>query len=191
MRFSRALFSGKRSLRALSKTRSRACSLPGKLADSPDHLHRCARPMRTLANGDSLRPMSEEAKKRLKDLAKQVRDKVTTTGQALLHQKGLELVEEMAKELASPDGMPGLLVLRDGVHKLRLQRPHRNAEIAIEWHRDIGALSMTSEKHGEPKRMVRYVFDEAQTKWRRLEGGGDVWDDVTTTIVEFLYPEAK
>jgi hypothetical protein len=135
--------------------------------------------------------MSEEAKKKLKDLAKQVREKVTVSGAALLHQRGLELVEDMAKELASPDGMPGLRVLRDGAQKLRLQRPNRNAEITLEWHREIGALSITSEKDGEPKRMVRYVYDEPQTKWRRLEGGGEVWEDLTGALVEYLYPEGK
>lgn len=135
--------------------------------------------------------MSEDAKKKLKDLAKQVRDKVAVSGHALLHQKGLELIEDMAKELASPDGMPGLRVLRDGTQKLRLQRPHRNAEITIEWHRDIGALAITSEKHGEPKKMVRYVFDEPKNNWRRLEGGGEVWEDLTAGLIEYLYPEAK
>lgn len=136
--------------------------------------------------------MSEEAKKKLKDLAKQVREKVSTTGHAVLHQRGLELIEDMAKELTSPDAMPGLRVLRDGTQRLRLQRPHRNAEITIEWHRDIGALAMTTEKHGEPKNMVRYVFEEQPAaRWRRLEGGGDVWEDLTNAIVEFLYPEAK
>jgi hypothetical protein len=133
--------------------------------------------------------MSEEAKKKLKDLAKQVRDKVSVSGIALLHQKGLELVEDMAKELGSPDGMPGLRVLRDGAQKLRLQRPQRNAEITIEWHREIGALSVTCEKHGEPKRMVRYVHDESQSKWRKLDGGGEVWEDLTAALVEYLYPE--
>ena len=39
--------------------------------------------------------------------------------------------------------------------------------------------------------MVRYIFDEAQTKWRRLDGGGEVWEDLTGTLVEYLYPEAK
>jgi len=137
--------------------------------------------------------MSEDdAKKKLKDLAKQVREKVSASGHALLHQKGLELIEDMAKELTSPDAMPGLRVLRDGTQKLRLQRPHRNAEITIEWHRDIGALSLTTEKHGEPKKMVRYVFEEnPKPKWRRLDGGGEVWEDLTASIVEFLYPEAK
>ncbi|MDF2692796.1 MAG: hypothetical protein K0S65_1179 [Labilithrix sp.] len=135
--------------------------------------------------------MSEDAKKRLKDLAKQVREKVTASGAQVLDQKGLGLVDEMAKELASPDGMPGLRVLRDGVSKLRLQRPNCNAEIGIEWHRDIGALSMTSEKHGEPRRLVRYVYDEHQARWRRLEGGGEVWEDLTASLVEYLYPEGK
>jgi hypothetical protein len=135
--------------------------------------------------------MSDEAKKKLKDLAKQVRDKVAVSGIALLHQQGLELVEDIAKELVSPEGMPGLRVLRDGPQKLRLQRPQRNAEITIEWHRDIGALSITCEKHGEPKRMVRYVHDAGRELWRRLDGGGEVWEDLTEAIVEYLYPEAK
>jgi len=138
--------------------------------------------------------MSEDAKKKLKDLAKQVRDKVSTTGVAVLHQKGLELMEEIAKELSSPDSMPGLRVLRDGAQKLRLQRPMRNAEITIEWHREIGALSMTCEKHGEPKKLVRYVHEEAGNKWRRLDlsnEGGELWEDITAALIEYLYPEGK
>ena len=135
--------------------------------------------------------MSDEAKRKLKDLAKQVREKVASTGHAVLHQKGLDLVDEIARELSSPDAMTGLRVLRDSPAKLRLQRPNRNAEITIEWHRDIGALAMTSEKHGEPKRLVRYVLDEPKAHWRRLEGGGEVWDDLTAVIVEVLYPEVR
>lgn len=135
--------------------------------------------------------MSDEAKKRLKDLAKQVREKVTPSGAPQLHQRGLELVEELAKELGSPDGMPGLKVWRDSPSKLRLTRPMRNAEIGLEWQREIGALAMTCDRHGEPKVLVRYVWDDGATRWRRLEGGGDVWEDVTAALVEYLYPEAK
>ncbi len=136
--------------------------------------------------------MSEDAKNKLKALAKQVREKVAQNGHALLNQRGLELLDEMAKELASPDGMPGLRVLRDGTQRLRLQRPNRNADIVIEWHRDVGLLSMTSEKHGESKKTTRYVFEEQpKARWRRFDdGGGDVWDDLTNVIVEVLYPEA-
>lgn len=135
--------------------------------------------------------MSDEAKKRLKDLAKQVREKVKPSGAPELHQRGLDLVDELAKELSSPDGMPGLKVLRDSPSKLRLSRPMRNAEIALDWQRDIGALAMTCEKHGEPKVLVRYVWDEAAKKWRKLDGGGEIWEDVTAAVVEYLYPEAK
>ena len=135
--------------------------------------------------------MSEDAKKRLKDLAKQVRERVTPTGIGALHQRGLDLVEEIAKELGAPDGMPGLKVLRDGAHKLRLQRPGRNAEIAVEWQRDIGAVAVTCEKHGDPRTLVRYVWDEGQGKWRRLDGGGEIWDDLTANLVEYLYPEGR
>ena len=135
--------------------------------------------------------MSDDAKKRLRDLAKQVREKVTPTGAPLLHQKGLELIEELGTELASPEGMPGLKVWRDSAQKIRLTRAPRNAEITLEWHREIGALSMTCEKHGDPKVLVRYVWDEAAKKWRKLDGGGEIWEDVTAALIEYLYPEGK
>ncbi len=135
--------------------------------------------------------MSEEGKKRLKDLAQQVRSKVSQTGAPVLHQRGLEIVEELAKELGGPDGMPGLKVYRDAPTKIRLQRSPRNAEITIEWHRDIGALALVCEKHGDPKTLVRYVWDEGEKKWRKLDGGGDIWEDVTAALVEYLYPEGK
>lgn len=135
--------------------------------------------------------MSEDGKKRLKDLAKQVREKTATSGSTALHEKGLALVDELAKELTGPDGMPGLKLYRDNPQRFRLQRSPRNAEITVEWQREIGALALTKEKHGEPKSMVRYVWDEGEKKWRRLDGGGDVWDDVSTALVEYLYPEAR
>lgn len=135
--------------------------------------------------------MSEEGKKRLKDLAQQVRAKVATTGAPVIHQRGLDLVEDLAKELTGPDGMPGLKVYRDSPSKIRLQRSPRNAEITLEWHRDIGALSLVCEKHGEPKTLVRYVYDEGEKKWRKLDGGGEIYEDVTAALVAYLYPEGK
>jgi hypothetical protein len=135
--------------------------------------------------------MSEDGKKRLKDLAKQVRDKGATTGAPLLDQQGLDLVEELAKELTGPDGMPGLKLYRDSPAKFRLARSQRNAEITVSWERDIGALGLTCEKHGEPKTFVRYVWDDGEKKWRKLDGGGEIYEDVTAALVEYLYPEAR
>jgi len=66
--------------------------------------------------------MSEEGKKRLKELAKQVRDKVATTGAPVLQQRGLDIVEDLAKELTGPDGLPGLKLYRDSPTKFRVQR---------------------------------------------------------------------
>jgi hypothetical protein len=134
--------------------------------------------------------MSEDGKKRLKDLAKQVREKTTSaTGAPQLHQKGLELVDELAKELTGPDGMPGLKLYRDSPARFRLQRSPRNAEITIEWQREIGALALIGEKHGEPKNLVRYVWDEGPKVWRRLDGGGEIYEDLTAALVTYLYPE--
>ncbi len=135
--------------------------------------------------------MSEEGKKRLKELAKQVRDKVATTGAPVLQQQGLDIVEDLAKELTGPDGLPGLKLVRDSANKFRVQRSPRNAEITVEWERDIGALGLTCQKHGEPKTFVRYVWDAGETKWRKLDGGGEIYEDVTSALVEYLYPEMK
>ena len=135
--------------------------------------------------------MSEDGKKRLKDLAKQVRDKVTPAGNNVLHEKGLAIVDELANELSSPEGMPGLKVYREGQTKFRLQRAPRNGEITVEWQREIGALCLTTEKQGEPKKLVRYVWDEGPKHWRRMDGGGEIWEDVTAALTETLYPEVK
>jgi hypothetical protein len=142
--------------------------------------------------------MSEEGKKRLKDLAKQVREKVATTGAPVLHQRGLEIVEDLAKELTGPDGLPGLKLYRDSPAKFRVQRSQRNhpalgaaPELTLEWERDIGALALTCQKHGEPKTFIRYVWDAAEAKWRKLDGGGEIYEDVTSALIEYLYPEMK
>ncbi len=143
--------------------------------------------------------MSEEGKKRLKDLAKQVREKVATTGVPVLHTRGLELVEDLAKELTAPDGLPGLKLHRDSPSKFRLQRPQLSnsralgaaPEITVEWERDVGAIALTCQGHGEPKTFVRYVWDQGESKWRKLDGGGEIYEDVTSALVEHLYPEMK
>jgi hypothetical protein len=135
--------------------------------------------------------MSEDGKKRLKDLAKQVREKVATTGAPVLQQRGLDIVEDLAKELTGPDGMPGLKLYRDSATKFRVQRSQRNAELTVEWERDIGALGLTCQKHGEPKTFVRYVWDQGENKWRKLDGGGEIYEDVTSALVDYLYPEMK
>jgi hypothetical protein len=135
--------------------------------------------------------MSEDGKQRLKDLAKQAREKVAKTGAPVLYQRGLDIVEELAKELTGPDGMPGLKLHRDSPAKFRVQRANRDAELTIEWDRDIGAVGLTCQKHGEPKTFVRYVWDQGDSKWRKLDGGGEIFDDVATALVDFLYPEMK
>ena len=135
--------------------------------------------------------MSDEGKKRLKDLAAQVREKATSRGAPSLDPRGLALVDELARELGSPDAMPGLRINRDGPHKFRLSRTPRNADILVEWQRDVGALGITCEKHGEPKMFVRYVWDQPASKWRKLDGGGEIWEDIAAYLTEYLYPEAK
>ena len=140
--------------------------------------------------------MSEEGKKRLRDLASKVREKLNPAGEPLLNQRGLALVDELAKELTAPDAMPGLHLFRDSPQRFRLQRERKNAEIAFEWQRDIGAAVMTCTSLGQVKKLERYVLDEAsssqQGAWRRMSGlAGDPFDDVSDALIELLYPEAR
>lgn len=133
----------------------------------------------------------ERGRKLLQDLAKKVQEKVAPSGEPLLNREGLKMVERMARDLTAPGGMPGLKLWRDAPSKFRLQRPPRNAEISLHWQRDIGAMVMTGEKHGEPRTMVRYVFEQEQNRWRRMEGEGELYEDMVAALVEYLYPEGR
>jgi hypothetical protein len=50
---------------------------------------------------------------------------------------------------------------------------------------------VTSHKPGEPKALVRYVWDDGLSKWRKLDGGGEIWEDVAALLVDTLYPEGR
>jgi len=133
----------------------------------------------------------EDGRKRLQELAKSLQEKVAASGEPLLHRRALKTVERLARELTGESAMPGLRVWRDAAGKFRLQRPRRNAEITVEWQREIGAMVVTAEKHGEPRTLTRYVYDEAQDHFRRMEGEGELHADLADALVEYLYPEAR
>ncbi|MFT3768714.1 MAG: hypothetical protein QM820_24985 [Minicystis sp.] len=133
----------------------------------------------------------ENGRKLLQDLASAVREKVSATGEPLINREGLKMVERLARDLTAPNGMPGLKLWRDAPTKFRLERPPRNATITIEWQRDIGAMVMIGEKFGEPKQQQRYVFDQELQHFRRLEGGGELYEDLVAALVEYLYPEGR
>lgn len=133
----------------------------------------------------------ENGRKLLSDLASAVREKVSPTGEPLIHREGLKMVERLARDLTAPGGMPGLRLTRDSPTKFRLGRPPRNAEITLEWQRDIGAMVLTGEKFGEPKQLTRFVFDQEEQHFRRMEGVGELYEDMVAALVEYLYPEGR
>lgn len=134
---------------------------------------------------------NDKGRKLLADLASTVREKVAPTGEPFIHREGLKMVERLARDLTAPGGVPGLKLWRDAPTKFRLQRAHHNAEIAIEWQREIGAMVMTGEKYGEPRSLVRYVYDQEQQHFRRMEGDGELYEDLIAALVEHLYPEGR
>ncbi|MGK3968854.1 hypothetical protein WMF38_37370 [Sorangium sp. So ce118] len=136
--------------------------------------------------------MSEErGRQKLQALAKTLQEKITPSGEALLNRQGLKMIERLARDLTGENAMPGLRVWRDSAGKFRLQRPPRNAEIAVEWQRDIGAMVMTAQKHGQPPATARYVYDQAEDHFRRMEGEGELYEDLAEALVEHLYPEGR
>jgi len=134
---------------------------------------------------------NENGRKLLQDLANRVSEKVSSTGEQLVNREGLKMVERLARDLTAPGGMPGLKLWRDSPTKFRLQRSPRNAELALEWQRDIGAMVMSGEKLGDPRVVTRYVFDQELGHFRRFEGGGDLYEDLVAALVEYLYPEGR
>ncbi len=134
---------------------------------------------------------NENGRKLLQDLAGVVREKVSPTGEPLVNREGLKMVERLARDLTAPGGMPGLKLWRDAPTRFRLTRPPRNAELMIEWQRDIGAMVMTGEKFGEPRRLMRYVWDPEPEHFRRMEGEGELYEDLVAALVEYLYPEGR
>jgi hypothetical protein len=133
----------------------------------------------------------ERGKQLFADLAKKVRDDLAPSGEPLLHARGQKAVSDLAADLSGPDGLPGLRVFRDRTDQFRLQRPSKNAQITVQWQRPIGAVVVSLEKNGRAEPDVRYLWREASDDWHRMEGEGELYEDVSKWLVEYLYPEAK
>ncbi len=133
----------------------------------------------------------DKGKKLFADLADKVRAEVQPSGEPAMHARGLQGLEEIADDLSSPDGLPGLKVFRDGVTKIRLQRPNRNGEIAIGWNRAIGAMTAVVNKGERSEPEVKYVYRPESDEWHRLDGTGELYADVGKWLVDVLYPEGK
>lgn len=134
---------------------------------------------------------NERGRKLLKDLASAVREKTTVTGEPKLNALGLGAIDALSRDLTGPEGMPGLKLYRDNAERFRLQRERKNAEITVEWQREIGAVVLTAERNSSRSRGLRYLHDEASGEWRRMEGTGELYEDVVAALIEYLYPEAK
>jgi hypothetical protein len=133
----------------------------------------------------------ERGKRLLKDLARSVREKITPAGVPQLDERGLGMLDDLARELGGPDAMPGLSLWRDAQNRFRLTRANRNAEISLEWQKNIGALVLTMERANHPRKQIKYLFDEGESAWKPLNGAGELYQDLTEGLVEFLYPEVK
>ncbi|MBI5516494.1 MAG: hypothetical protein HY909_22105 [Deltaproteobacteria bacterium] len=133
----------------------------------------------------------ERGRRLLQELAQKVRDKTTPQGDPQLNQRGLDMVEALARDLTGAEGFPGLHLFRDSAERFRLQRERKNAEVTVEWFRDIGAIELGGERNGSRPKPIRYLYDEPAGVWRRMTGGGDLYEDLVLLLTEFLYPEVR
>lgn len=133
----------------------------------------------------------ERGKKLFAELGAKVRQELNPSGEPLLHAKGQKAIADLAADLQGPDGPPGLKVFRDGVDRFRLQRPQRNGQISVSWVRSIGALVVHVEKGDRKDPEVRYVLNAADDAWHRMQGEGELYEDIAAWLGEILYPESK
>ena len=133
----------------------------------------------------------ERGKKLFADLATKARDQIAPSGEPLLHARGQKAVAELAADLSGPDTPPGLKLFRDGVDRFRLQRPGRNGEIDVRWNRPIGAIVVQTAKGERADPEVKYLYREAADEWTRMEGEGELYEDISKWLTEYLYPELR
>lgn len=134
---------------------------------------------------------SRDDKGALQRLAAEVRKQVGSSGELALEERGLRKIEELATELGGPKGIPMLQLRRDSPVRLRLQRSRRNAEMTVEWQRDIGAIVITGHYLGEQRFLHRYVWDPGEERWRRMDGVRGLYDELSESLAELLFPEAR
>ncbi len=133
----------------------------------------------------------ERGKELLSAFSAKVKKEVLPSGEHILHARGQKAVAELAADLGGSDGPPGLRVFRDAVDRFRLQRPNKNAEVTVEWNRPVGAILVKSDKAGRTAAEIRYTHRDADDAWHRMEGEGELYEDIMALLADTMYPEAK
>jgi hypothetical protein len=133
----------------------------------------------------------DKGKKLFADLADKVRTEVAPSGEPLLHKRGQKAVADLATDLSGENAPMGLRVFRDAVDRFRLQRPGKNAQIEVRWERPIGGVVVQSEKMDRRDPEVKYLFREAEDEWHRMEGEGELYEDISKLLIDYMYPEAR
>ena len=139
----------------------------------------------------ALRMADDDARSRLKNLAQGVREKVQPTGRLQLDQKGTAMLAQLVRDLTGPDGMPGLYVAQNTPTQVRLRRPSKAGQLILGWDKATGALGVTYEKFNARPRHVRYLLNEADDSWHSMEDGREIYDELTASLVDILYPEGR
>ena len=133
----------------------------------------------------------ERGKQLLSAFSAKVKKEVAPSGEPVMHARGQKAVAELAADLSGADAPPGLKVFRDAVDRFRAQRPGKNAEIRVEWQRPIGCIVVVLDKAGRLQPEVKYVYRDDDEAWHRMEGEGELYEDVMGLLAEAMYPEAR
>jgi hypothetical protein len=141
--------------------------------------------------GDAMTTGRERGKQLLSAFSAKVKKEVAPSGEPVIHARGQKAVAELAADLSGPDAPPGLKVFRDAIDRFRVQRQAKNAEIRVEWQRPIQCIVVALEKAGRTLPEVKYVHRDGDDSWHRMEGEGELYEDVMGLLAEAMYPEAR
>lgn len=100
----------------------------------------------------------------------------------------------MAAVVRDLKGMPEITVAREATHRIRIGRRGKVGALSLEYHASIRAIELgyAGFPADDPTatKVRRYTFDtaEAPAQWTRIDGGGELIDDVKNGVLR-LYPE--
>ncbi|MCC7538275.1 MAG: hypothetical protein IT379_18765 [Deltaproteobacteria bacterium] len=134
---------------------------------------------------------SRDDKAALHRLGDALRQQAGASGVITLDERGMRAMEELVSDLTGEKGIPMLKLHRDAPTRFRLQRTGRNAEVTVEWQRDIGAIVVLGDYLGQRKFQRLFVYDPNEARWRRMDGVRGLYEELTDALTEVLFPEVR
>jgi hypothetical protein len=130
----------------------------------------------------------EEGGALLRDFASEVRGGLEGVDDREVRDRGKNLIAKLVDQLSGPGGVPGLKIQRVTESRLLIERMPKDAEIAIAWENETGAVSLAKRK-GISSSVVRYTWSRHEKRWSRVDAEGSFYPDLHAALRDCFYPE--